>query len=73
MLLAATIFGSTGIAGAVNIEDTSIAVTAEYSESEVTPRADVIVTKYRYLNGVYQYRRWNETKGYWVDPEWINV
>ena len=35
-------------------------------------RADVIVTKYRVNNGVVQYRRWNETRGYWVDPDWIN-
>lgn len=36
-------------------------------------RADVIVTKYRMSGGVMQYRRWNETRGYWVDPEWINL
>ena len=36
-------------------------------------RATVIVRKYRILNGVRQYRRWNETFGYWVDPYWINL
>lgn len=36
-------------------------------------RADVIIYKTREVNGVKQYRRWNETKGCWVDPEWINV
>ncbi|WNX83960.1 hypothetical protein RWV98_15440 [Agathobaculum sp. NTUH-O15-33] len=41
------------------------------SAAEVTPRADVIVTKTRVLGGRVQYRRWNETRGYWVDPEWI--
>ena len=35
--------------------------------------ADVIVYKYRVNNGKYQYRRWNETRGYWVDPYWIDV
>lgn len=36
-------------------------------------RADVIVTKFRIHNGVTQYRRWNETKGVWVDPYWIDL
>jgi len=36
-------------------------------------RADVIVRKYRINNGVTQYRRWNETRGYWVDPDWIDL
>lgn len=36
-------------------------------------RADVIVIKYRTNNGVLQYRRWNETRGYWVDPDWIDL
>lgn len=39
----------------------------------ITPYADVIVTKYRNYNGEQQYRRWNETRGYWVDPYWINI
>jgi len=42
--------------------------------SEITPRADQIVWKYRVLtSGTVQKRRWNLTKGYWVDPHWINV
>ena len=43
------------------------------SESVIEPRADVIVFKYRTYNGVYQFHRWNETQGYWVDPYWINM
>lgn len=39
----------------------------------ITPYADVIVKKYRDYNGVIQYRRWNQTRGYWVDPYWINA
>ena len=39
----------------------------------IEPRADVIVIKYRIYDGVYQYRRWNETQGYWVDPYWIDA
>lgn len=45
------------------------------SDAEIEPRLDVIVTKYRIevATGRLQYRRWNETKGCWVDPEWIYV
>lgn len=36
-------------------------------------RMDKIVKKFRVYNGVLQYRRWNETKGKWVDPYWIDM
>ena len=48
-------------------------VTSIYSEQTISPRADVIVVKFRVYNGVLQYRRWNETWGYWVDDYWKNV
>lgn len=51
-----------------------IAVTAsEETQIQPQPRIDVIVNKYRVHNGVLQYRRWNETRGCWVDPDWINM
>lgn len=34
---------------------------------------DHIEYKYRVYNGVLQYRRWNATKGYWIDATWLNV
>lgn len=41
---------------------------------EIEPRADVIYWIYRELaDGTLQKRRWNETRGYWVDPHWITV
>lgn len=43
------------------------------SESTVAPFADVIVYKFRLYNGKQQYRRWNETRGYRVDPYWIDM
>ena len=43
------------------------------SESTIAPCADVIVDKFRLYNGKQQYRRWNETRGYWVDPYWIDM
>lgn len=42
--------------------------------AEITPRADQIYWKYRVLSdGTVQKRRWNATRGYWVDPHWITV
>lgn len=34
---------------------------------------DTIVYKFRMNNGKQQYRRWNATKGVWVDPYWITI
>ncbi len=39
----------------------------------IMPLADVIVVKTRIYQGKYQIRRWNETRGYWVDPYWIDL
>ena len=43
------------------------------ASTTITPRADVIVYKFRVYNGILQYRRWNETWGYWVDDDWISI
>ncbi len=40
---------------------------------EITPYADVIVLKTRLLDGKIQYRHWNETRGYWVEPDWVDL
>lgn len=44
-------------------------------DDTITPNtSDIIEYKYRVNSkGQLQYRRWNSTKGYWVDPLWINV
>lgn len=49
----------------------SSAIAANSSVSST--RADVIVYKWREYYGKIQYRRWNETRGYWVDPYWIDA
>jgi hypothetical protein len=36
-------------------------------------RGDVIIIKYKTVNGIHYYRRWNETQGVWVDPYWIPI
>ena len=46
---------------------------AQNSVEDIQPHADVIVTKYRAYEGKFQKRRWNETRGYWVDLYWITI
>ena len=48
-------------------------ITNDFVQSISLQRADVIVKKYRVFNGVLQYRRWNETRGYWVEKKWITM
>lgn len=50
------------------------AVVQEQPGENVEPRAaDHIEVYYRCNNGHLEYRRWNSTKGYWVDPYWIRL
>lgn len=37
------------------------------------PLKDEIVIYTRVNNGKMQYRRWNATQGYWVDPYWKDL
>lgn len=47
---------------------------AAVEAAEIEPRADVVYWIYRTLDdGTIQKRRWNATRGYWVDPDWIDV
>lgn len=51
-----------------------IQMPAAVEAAEIEPRADVVYWVYRVLSdGTIQKRRWNETRGYWVDDHWINV
>lgn len=58
--------------GLIPTSDISIVVNAAAPDVAV-PYADVIVVKYRVNNGHLEKRRWNQTKGVWVDPAWIIV
>lgn len=71
LILATSIIG--GITGVSNVKAVEVQEVYEMtvSNENIIPHADVIVRKYRVINGVTQYRRWNETKGYWVDSEWL--
>ena len=41
--------------------------------SGIMPLKDEIIVMTRVYNGRHQIRRWNATRGYWVDPEWIDA
>ncbi|MCI8316986.1 MAG: hypothetical protein HFG96_00465 [Lachnospiraceae bacterium] len=44
------------------------------SDSSISIQAtDKIVIKTRFYNGKQQYRRWNQTRACWVDPDWIDL
>ena len=47
----------------------------EQSNIGVAPCADEIVMKFRInvKTKQLQYRRWNQTRGYWVDKDWITL
>jgi len=55
------------------------AIVFEKDNDTIIINADVIIEVFRvlwsptYPNGVLQVRRWNETRGYWVDPDWTNI
>lgn len=34
---------------------------------------DQIKYYYRVVDGVLQFRRWNVTRGYWIDATWLNA
>lgn len=51
-----------------------VQVQSEQSDIGIAPCADEIVTKFRLIDGKkLQYRRWNQTRGYWVDKKWIDL
>lgn len=54
---------SIGFRSNVNAATTSVA----------TIQADQIGWVFREHDGWLQKRRWNFTKGYWVDPNWITI
>lgn len=67
-----------GTSGALNIQaiaaETPVVSDELVSTEEIEPRADIIETYFRKTPwGTLQYRRWNSTRGYWVDPDWIDM
>lgn len=71
LLSVATILASPMAVEAAEIHNVGVSVQNVYED--ITPYADKIETKYRMKNGLLQYRRWNVTKGCWVDSDWITI
>lgn len=71
VLLLALSLGSLGMTAGAN--ETTVDQETEITQGVEGRIADEIVMKYRYHNGQVQCRRWNATKGYWVDPDWITL
>lgn len=42
-------------------------------EDNSTYSSDTIEYVYRVYEGKLQYRRWNATKGYWIDATWLDA
>lgn len=61
------------VSSSVQAQEVNPVTRIEPTITSISPRADVIVMKYRIYKGVIQCRRWNETWGYWVDPDWIDL
>lgn len=54
--------------------ESEVQVQSEQSDIGIAPCADEIVTKFRLIDGKkLQYRRWNQTRGYWVDKKGIDL
>lgn len=64
---------------AVSAAPCALAAEADAPATESKPlgieaRADIIQYRYRVTpDGRLQVRRWNSTRGYWVDPYWKDV
>lgn len=69
------VFSMMSISSVVNVRAAECTISYQTMSTNifVEPRADEIVTKYRIIYGVLQYRRWNQTRGVWVDDDWINL
>ena len=73
VLLLTASLGIIGTTALANDVDAIIGQDYEVTQDVESRASDTIETKYRYHNGHLQYRRWNATKGYWVDSDWTNL
>lgn len=60
-----------------NVFATEVNLQSQLSENtqtnEISTRAYNIVWKYRIKDGKLEKRRWNQTRGVWVDSHWIRA
>lgn len=70
MMITSAVFVSAAEVESAEIEETTINAAITPPDAEI--QADEIVWKTRIYNGQLQKRRWNKSKGIWVDPDWID-
>lgn len=64
-------FCATALAAEPEVPDVGI---TSSSEEGIQPYSDIIETKIRKTaDGRLQYRHWNATRGYWIEPDWIDI
>lgn len=62
-------FCATALAAEPEAPETGVTAS---SEEGIQPYSDIIETKIRQAaDGRLQYRHWNATRGYWIEPDWI--
>lgn len=66
-----TIAAGVVILNTFNAASASASAAVYNTDDGIMPYADEIETKWRVNGNLLQYRRWNATRGYWVDPHWI--
>lgn len=72
--IVAILVSGTVSASAAPEKSQEISVAAISPSDAASPRSDVIEVKLRATDdGRIQYRRWNATRGYWMDPCWIDL
>jgi len=55
-------------------KEPEIPVAIASNSNVASPYSDVIEIKFRGTPwGGLQYRHWNATRGYWVEPDWIDL
>jgi hypothetical protein len=59
------------IDSALMLEDVKIIDVIGEGENLIEPRLDRIETHWINANGLWFFRRWNATRGFWIDPHWI--
>ena len=65
--------GAAGVVCSAEEAEPAAAVQEQMGGTVEPNAADHIEMKFRNNNGWLEYRRWNSTKGYWVDPYWIRL
>ena len=75
MMMGVGVLSGTAAAAEVPPESGEYAIVSVGSGTEIVPYADEIIMYYAINknDGKLYQRRWNATRGYWVDKDWVLV